>query len=644
MNHQNFGNNMIKKKFELFNSNSLGDIFKLKPSTVYKKLKTLTSKYTVKVADNGSKYYYDISDITDDIFNQLNCNKIFVNREAFENKIEVILKKRLKEEEKRLEQVAIDNIEKEKKREEKRLKEEELQLTSKLLKQNLEETWFKNNTINYIMHIGATNSGKTYNALQAMLASKSGIYLSPLRLLAFEVYDKIKKLGYPCNLITGEEKIIETNALFTASTIEMMNYNRHYDTVVIDECFMIGDENRGKSWLKAILESNTNNIHIISSLESENILKNILTSTNKKYTTNFYERKVPLISNVNKKYPIHKPLDKTIFVCFSRVGVLEWKYNLEKIGLNVSVLYGNLPPEVKKEQMRKFIDGENSVCISTDVIGAGINLPANHICFLADKKFDGKENRDLTVTEVKQIGGRAGRYLLSDVGNVWYHDMNAKKMDKKINHDSEILETAYCGINSDILFQIKGNNLYQKLVSYKKMNFIPNALDGVIKLENIDTYLRMYNSCASFLDKLDEQVAWKLLQLPMKMNTEVYWRYIVESILKKNKVKLEIKKVNVVSSTTQLKEVEDEIAKIELYSYFHNIFDFKENVVTDKEFEEFQKKRYIMIDNITEFLLNKKLSNVKLCLSCGKNIGVDSKHKNCDDCHYKQFKYYDDEY
>lgn len=635
---------MRKKKFELFNSEALGYFFNLKPSTVYKKVCVLRHKYITKGFNNNTKYHYDISDITDDIFNQLNCNKIFSDREAFETKIAEILKVRLANEEIRLKKIELDNLEKERLREEKRLKEEELQLTSKLLKQNLEETWFKNNTINYIIHIGATNSGKTYNALQAMLTSNSGIYLSPLRLLAFEVYDKIKKLGHPCNLITGEEKIIEPNAVYTASTIEMMNYNRHYDTVVIDECFMIGDENRGKAWLKAILESNTNNIHIISSLESENILQNILTSTNKKYIINRYERKVPLISNVNKKYPMHKPLDKTIFVCFSRIGVLEWKYNLEKLGLNVSVLYGNLPPEVKKEQMRKFIDGENSVCISTDVIGAGINLPANHICFLVDKKFDGKENRYLTVTEVKQIGGRAGRYLLSTEGNVWYHDMNAKMMDEKINHDSEILETAYCGINSDILFQIKGDNLYQKLVSYKKMSFIPNALESVIKLENIDTYLRMYNTCSTFLDKLDEQIVWKLLQLPMKMNTEKFWIYIVECILKNNRVKLDITKVNSVKSTTQLKEVEDEIAKIELYSYFHNIFDFKENVVTDSEFDEFKKKRYIMIDNITEFLLNKKLSNVKLCLSCGKNIGIDSKHKNCDSCHYKQFEYYENRY
>ena len=43
----------------------------------------------------------------------------------------------------------------------------------------------------FILHIGPTNSGKTFQALQRLKQAYHGIYLGPLRLLALEVYDSI---------------------------------------------------------------------------------------------------------------------------------------------------------------------------------------------------------------------------------------------------------------------------------------------------------------------------------------------------------------------------------------------------------------------------------------------------------------------
>jgi len=37
------------------------------------------------------------------------------------------------------------------------------------------------------------NSGKTFGALQDLLAAPSGLYMAPLRLLAWEVYEKMRK-------------------------------------------------------------------------------------------------------------------------------------------------------------------------------------------------------------------------------------------------------------------------------------------------------------------------------------------------------------------------------------------------------------------------------------------------------------------
>lgn len=56
-------------------------------------------------------------------------------------------------------------------------------------------------TIHY--HAGPTNSGKTHNALQALMKASCGLYCGPLRLLAVEVYERLNDEGVPCNLLTG---------------------------------------------------------------------------------------------------------------------------------------------------------------------------------------------------------------------------------------------------------------------------------------------------------------------------------------------------------------------------------------------------------------------------------------------------------
>lgn len=52
-------------------------------------------------------------------------------------------------------------------------------------------------------HMGPTNSGKTREAINRLIASKNGIYCSPLRLLAWEISETLSNFGVPCSLITG---------------------------------------------------------------------------------------------------------------------------------------------------------------------------------------------------------------------------------------------------------------------------------------------------------------------------------------------------------------------------------------------------------------------------------------------------------
>ena len=104
-----------------------------------------------------------------------------------------------------------------------------------------------------ICHVGPTNSGKTHSALQAMVASGSGVYCGPLRLLAWEVADKLAQQGIPCNLVTGQEREVHEEARFTSCTVEMLDTEVPYESAVVDEFQLVGDFHRGWAWTRAIL-------------------------------------------------------------------------------------------------------------------------------------------------------------------------------------------------------------------------------------------------------------------------------------------------------------------------------------------------------------------------------------------------------
>ena len=105
--------------------------------------------------------------------------------------------------------------------------------------------------------LGPTNTGKTYFAIERMLAHSSGIMCFPLRLLARENYDKITKiLGKDrVALITGEEKIIPEKASYFCCTVEAMPTEKKVEFVGIDEVQIAGDFERGYIFTDRILHS-----------------------------------------------------------------------------------------------------------------------------------------------------------------------------------------------------------------------------------------------------------------------------------------------------------------------------------------------------------------------------------------------------
>jgi len=129
-----------------------------------------------------------------------------------------------------------------------------------------------------------------------------------------------------------------------------------------------------------------------------------------------FQRKNPL-EVLKEPIPLNKIERQTAVVAFSRRDVLSLKQQLSS-DYSVSVIYGNLSPEVRREEARRFRDGESSVLVATDAIAMGLNLPIKTLLFAKDNKFDGLRRRELLPSEISQIAGRAGRYGMEDRGFV----------------------------------------------------------------------------------------------------------------------------------------------------------------------------------------------------------------------------------
>ena len=269
----------------------------------------------------------------------------------------------------------------------------------------------------FILHVGPTNSGKTYDAVEDLKKNTPGTYLGPLRLLALEMSDKINDAGIPCSMITGEEAIIKENAQVVSSTIELCDFSRHFKTAVIDEAQLIGDPDRGASWLKALCMVDADVVHVCMAPEAAGFITELITSFGAEYVVQNHQRLAPL-SYAGTCRGIRDIRPGDAIICFSRKSVLSTAAQLERNGFKTSVIYGALPPQARRDEVRKYMAGESNVVVATDAIGLGISLPIARIIFAETSKFDGKQMRQLNVAEVKQIAGRAGRYGLNEYGEV----------------------------------------------------------------------------------------------------------------------------------------------------------------------------------------------------------------------------------
>jgi ATP-dependent RNA helicase SUPV3L1/SUV3 len=275
-------------------------------------------------------------------------------------------------------------------------------------------------------YVGPTNSGKTYQALETLRQAESGVYLAPLRLLAMEVRDRLMQAGVPCNLVTGEERVMVPGARHTASTIEMLRPDHAVDVAVIDEIQMLMDPDRGSAWTAALVGVPAKQVFICGANSVTSSCTRVLDALKEPYTLTHLQRMTPLLieehSICGARYHATK-LRKALqtgdaIIAFSRKDVLTLAARIRQWGLSVATIYGALSPEVRRVESARFASGEAHILVATDAIGMGLNLPIRRVIFANIHKFDGIASRPLNATEMRQIAGRAGRHGLYDTGYV----------------------------------------------------------------------------------------------------------------------------------------------------------------------------------------------------------------------------------
>ena len=154
------------------------------------------------------------------------------------------------------------------------------------------------------IHCGPTNSGKTHFALRALAAAESGVYCGPLRLLAWEIHERLNAQGVACNLATGQELLELPGAQHTACTVEMVQLERRMDVVVMDEVQMIAHADRGWAWSRVLLGVQAQEVHVCGSVDAVPLVRQLAALCGDEVREHRYERLTPL-RVMDSRAPLH---------------------------------------------------------------------------------------------------------------------------------------------------------------------------------------------------------------------------------------------------------------------------------------------------------------------------------------------------
>jgi ATP-dependent RNA helicase SUPV3L1/SUV3 len=273
--------------------------------------------------------------------------------------------------------------------------------------------------------LGPTNTGKTYLAIERMCGHSSGVIGFPLRLLAREVYERVCRIkgAQHVALITGEERIVPKGARYVLCTAESMpvvggrdashdNWRAHegvfpkdFAFAAIDEAQLGIDPERGHVFTDRLLRARgREETLILGSATLKPLIRQLLPEaeivSRPRFSTLRYAGSVKL-----SRLP-----PRSAIVAFSAEQVYALAEMLRRFKGGAAVVMGALSPATRNAQVDMFQRGEVDYLVATDAIGMGLNMDVTHVAFAGLEKFDGRRDRRLTISEMAQIAGRAGRH------------------------------------------------------------------------------------------------------------------------------------------------------------------------------------------------------------------------------------------
>ena len=256
--------------------------------------------------------------------------------------------------------------------------------------------------------LGPTNTGKTYLAMERLLAHGSGMIGFPLRLLARENYDRAVALkgARQVALITGEEKIIPSHAKYFFCTVESMPVTKPVDFLAIDEIQLCADPDRGHVFTDRLLNGRGEQETMFMGSESiravlEKLVSGIELITRPRFST---------LSFAGARKIVRLP-PRSAVVGFSAADVYAIAELIRRQRGGAAIVMGALSPRTRNAQVEMFQNGDVDYLVATDAIGMGLNMDVDHVAFASLNKFDGAFRRDLRAEELAQIAGRAGRHM-----------------------------------------------------------------------------------------------------------------------------------------------------------------------------------------------------------------------------------------
>ena len=475
----------------------------------------------------------------------------------------------------------------------------------------------------FIIHSGGTNSGKTYESLKALEAAAKGIYLGPLRLLAFECYERLNENGIPCSLITGEEEKMVPGSFHQASTIEMMDEDEIHDVGVIDEAQMIAETQRGGNWTAAILGLPAREIHICTAPYALEIIQKLIDYCGDSYEVVCHERKIPLVvQRAAFDFPASVQ-EKDALIVFSKKSVIAVASELQQRGIKSSIIYGALPYEVRQKEMQRFMNGQTQAVVATDAIGMGLNLPVKRIVFLESKKFDGRSTRPLLPEEIQQIGGRAGRYGIFSKGFV-SSSYERKRIRACIRSEIPPIKLAILPFPERLL-ELDGK--LSRIM--ERWNEIPES--GFFIKGDIRREIRLCKELEEYTE--DKALIYSFITIPYDEENQTLraiWQEMFLDELEGTVSSFEKEYAKIPRPiASNLPDLEFIYEKCDLIYYFCRTFRH-EDCMPDLE-----EARREICANIMKILAEQKLPG-KRCRNCGRELPWNYPYGMCEECHSKR--------